>query len=221
MLTIEPPAIAQPDNIVFYSSNDWGVPDLLPTHQAEYYTIPCVAWGTVSRKSDLDGSTILFYVDDYRFTSLWSKPDQLPRTGCYAAVEPNYTVSLESPKAWVLYSIFQRRWLARYWQSFGVRIYVDLNIPVEFDDLMLLGVPKGWRSYATRGYSDRLQALDNEYELAIAHAETQDILFLVYGGGKKVKDVCCDRGWYWTPEQQDRTGGRLIAVTNERGSDCG
>jgi hypothetical protein len=198
------------DNIVFPASNAWGIPNLLATHQAEYVSIPFIAWGSTSRRKDFSGSTVHFFVDDYRFSRLWQDPDQLARTACCAIVEPNYTVSLESPKAWVLFSIFQKRWLARYWQSVGIRVYVDLNVPVEYADLSLLGVPRGWKSYATRGYVDRLASLEAEYELAVAHADTSDINFIVYGGSKKVRDCAKSLGATWMPDEMDRSRGKFV-----------
>ena len=197
-------------NARFATDNEWDIPTLDITMQARYVDMPFVAWGSRKRSSEHCG-TYHFYVDDYRFTALWKDPSKLLKSRCVAAVEPNITNSLDSPKAYVLWSIYQKRWMARYWQSCGVRIWVDLNVPTEFEDLLFLGVPKQWRAYMTHGYSDRLDATVNEYCAACTHHGNDDILFTVYGGGHEVKQMCNDHGWVWVAERMDRVQGRIIA----------
>jgi Domain of unknown function (DUF4417) len=102
-----------------------------------------------------------------------------------------------------LHQIYRKRWLARYWQQLGVRIVVDLNIAERHYDLALLGVPRGWSWYATRGYVDRLDNAIAEYELACEHADGKTVNFMVYGGGKAVRELCQERGWLWVMEQRD------------------
>jgi len=79
-----------------------------------------------------------------------------------------------------------------------------------FADIMLLGVPKGWRAYATRGYTDRLDFTVAEYELACNHAETDDILFLLYGGGKACQALAQEREWVWVPEHMNVKRGGVV-----------
>ena len=66
----------------------------------------------------------------------------------------------------------------------------------------LLGVPAGWRAYATRGYNANVAEIAAEYELAAQHAGERP-LFLVYGGGAAVQSLCLQRGWLWLNEQRN------------------
>ncbi len=74
----------------------------------------------------------------------------------------------------------------------------------------LTGVPKGWRAYATRGYSEQIDALEAELGIAEKHAG-DSVLFLVYGGGKSIKQWSkgnAGRGVIWIPEDADLAKGK-------------
>lgn len=195
-------------DIIFPSSNLLGIPDLLIDHQCDELILPCLPYGKVALKKH--EGCLHFYVDDYRFDpSFWVDPDKVKTSKVTAIIEPNYTLTLDSPMSWVIWSTYKKRWLARYWQKQGYNIIVDLNVPVEFAPISLLGVPLGWKSYATRGYSTRVESLLKEYELAVQHAQTEDIFFLVYGGGKTVLSICKERGWRWLASEESRAKGEI------------
>ena len=197
-------------DILFPSNNELGIPTLSVRTQAEYITMPFMGWGSQRRKDKLPGGTYHFYVDDYRFNALWKCPQALFYSGCANAVEPNYTCSLTSPRAYVEWCVYRKRWLARYWQSKGIYIWVDLNVPTEFADLTFAGVPREWRAYITRGYCDRIEATELEYQAAVDYHGSDDILFVVYGGGKVVRENCRrHEGWQWLPEERDVVKGKV------------
>lgn len=177
-----------PDTL-FPTDNKYHIPVLLPDLEAELVDFPFSAWGSISRTSTMKG-TWHFYVDDYRFSALWGKADMVPETNCVSAVEVNYTISDQMPFPVALYRIYQKRWLARYWQSKGIRIIVDLNVARPYKLLNMLGVPQGWKTFATRGYNERLDDLEMELEIAQEIAGTDNITFLVYGGGQAVREFC-------------------------------
>ena len=192
---------------VFPTDNKWGIPTLKEEYQADYIDLPFTQWGSIGRSRRMPG-TYSFYVDDYRFSALWKNPRKVVDSGCVTAIEPNLTLTLQKPLAYVVASIFCKRWIARYWQEEGIRIVVDMNVPPEFQKWNLLGVPKGWRAYASHGYNDRIKALKEEHGYACNHAGTKDILWVVYGGGKKIKEFCEQKKWIHIPEQFDMQNGR-------------
>lgn len=174
-------------DLLFGTDNAYDIPRLDPSLQALALEPPLVGWGTIARRNAMRG-TWHFYVSDYRFASLWDRPDQVLETGCLAAIEPNCSVFDQTPYAMAIALTYRKRWLARYWQSHGLRIFVDLNVSASFAELNLLGVPTGWRAFATRGYEERIPDLARELDLARRHAEG-DPVALVYGGGPKVRET--------------------------------
>lgn len=194
-------------NCWFATDNEWGIPVLDSRLQADFLDTPVNLWGTTGRTKKMLG-TYLFYVDDYRFTGLWKNPQKLINSGCVTASEPNITVTMDTPKAYVITATYCKRWIARYWQEHGIRILVDMNVPTEFEEINFLGVPRGWRSYCTHGYNDRIEALEYEFRSACKHADSPDIFWVVYGGGFPVKEYCQRRNWLYIPERADMLRGR-------------
>ena len=199
----EPPGFAPapaPD-CVWPSDNDHGIPALDPAMQADAFDFPCTVWGTQARGKAMRG-TWLFYTADRKFEPIWRDPNAVLRSNPAACVEPNFSTHPEHPRAFVLWNVYRKRWLARWWQSQGVRVFVDLNVDAEFAADNLLGVPKGWKAFATRSHSEGAH-LEREFALACEHAGTDRILFLVYGGGEHAKKLAQAKGWKWVPEQSD------------------
>jgi hypothetical protein len=189
-------------NTIWPSDNAEGVPTLLLDRQAGVVDLPFTRWGRGCRRSRMRG-TFHFYTDDYRFSRLWGRPQDLVNSACVAAVEPNWSVHAQTPPVVALWQTYRKRWLARLWQESGVRILVDLHVAPEHAEINLLGVPRGWRSFATRGSAARLDLLDREHELALSVAGALSVLLVVYGGGKAVAQRCRERGWLHFGEEAD------------------
>lgn len=191
------------------SENDLDIPLLSLRLQAQYCDLPFELWGATSRSTI--AATWHFYTDDSRFTQLIDDPTPIVNSRCINAVEPNFSIYGQLPRVVGLHNIYHKRRIARWWQSQGIRIFVDMNVHPDFYEDNLLGVPIGWKAYATRGYSERLQDTIQEWQLACQRAESNDILFVVYGGGQIVKHTAKAYGWLWFPEESDRVRNREIA----------
>ena len=200
-----------PPDILFFSDNDWGIPTLDSNLQAEYVVVPVERWGRMARHGTTMPGTWHFYTEDYKFNNLWSNQNILRETGCVNAIEPNISTNEQMPKAVALWGVYRKRWIARFWQSQGIRIFVDLNVDRAFTEINLLGVPQGWRSYATRGYDNDIALLEYDYQIALQHANRDDILFVVLGGGKRIQAMCKERAWHWIPQENHVTEGRQVA----------
>lgn len=188
---------------LFSSSNDWEVPDLQLDMQAREVLIPWLCFGEQARTYDLMGNgTLHFYTDDYRWSSIWEHPEKILKHHPRNIVEPNFSLYLDMAPAFGLQAVYKKRVVARMMQDRGIRVFVDLNVAQKFIKLNLIGVPRGWRSFCTRGYSDRLPQLELEYRIAEASASIAERkpLFVVYGGGAKCRDFCKEVGGvYITP----------------------
>lgn len=183
-----------------YTENEWGVPELNLALQMRKPPVLVERWGRIARHGTRMPGLWHFYTDDYKFTGVWKNPDSVVNSGAIAAVEPNFSTGENFAKAEVLYNIWQKRWLASYWQTRGIEIVVDLNVEPIFADIALLGVPKGWRSYAVRMHDKEGYNIHKVIEwerIAKEHAESDDILLMVFATTKKGEEICAERGWYY------------------------
>ena len=191
----------QVNDSLFPSDNQLEIPTLDINMQATTVDIPWVCYGEQKRTFQMNGAgTLHFYTDDYRFSALWNHPEQILKHNPRNIVEPNYSLFNETPIALSFDSIYRKRWLARSMQEKGIRCFVDLNVSSKFYAINMIGVPHGWSSYCTRGYSDRLNYLEFEYEMAKSWSDGNPLTFVVYGGGNYVKRFCQQHGLvYVTP----------------------
>jgi len=188
---------------VFPSNNKEEIPTLNLALQAEYIESPLKIWGNQARKQKHAG-TWAFYCYDYKFTALWKHPEIILQTGASVYIEPNFSTSEDMPRAVALYGIFRKRWLCRYWQTQGIRIIVDLCVAEKFLDDNMLGIPDGWSCFATRVMRGHHELISMSYEKACEKAGGAPNLFLVYGGGKEIKEYCRSRGWLHIEEQMQK-----------------
>lgn len=174
---------------LFESDNDFEIPNLLLKEQAGKLELPLNTWGANSRLSK-DVMTYHFYVDDYRFNALWKDPTKLLASGCKAIVEPNCSLHDQTPISYGLHQIYKKRWLARYCQECGIKVYADLNVSHKFIEYNKMGIPKGYNAFMTRGLDGWMESLKSDLEVAreISGLETPNLI--VYGGGKEIKKFC-------------------------------
>lgn len=138
----EPIARSSVPDALWPTDNDWGIPVLDLRLQADAVDLPVVVWGSQARTKEMRG-TFTFYLNDSQFTALWDDPSKVVNSHCVNVVEPNFTVTPQTPRAVALWQVYRKRWLARYWQSKGIRIFVDMNAAEGMYDLNMLGVPQG------------------------------------------------------------------------------
>lgn len=175
---------------------------------ADRLVAPVTKWGTRRRTDPMPG-TWHCYANDYVFTHLIKRPDLVPGTGCAVAVEPNLSTTDDMPLAEIIWKTYQKRRIAFRWQCLGVRVIADLNVSRKARAINLIGIPEGWTAYATRAHRGiPFHEIDAEYRLACRHAGTEDILFAVFGGGRKrIGDLCRLNGWTWVPEHRQVVAG--------------
>lgn len=181
--------------------------------QGDAFDYP-LAWGSQARTKSFAGRTIHFYVDDARFNvlgnavmygnvywKLWERPDKVWQSGAPSFCEVNFSTSNAQP-FWVVASqIGKKRQLSRLFQEKGMRCWVDLNVAERWEELNLVGVPRGWQAYATHMQKCMdLAMLQHQYELAAAHAMSDNIRFVVYAHSKEVERECMRSGWLYIPE---------------------
>jgi hypothetical protein len=151
---------------------------------------PALPWGNCRPTPEIDVGLWHFYVDDSKFSRLWNHPEKPLTSRASAMVEPNFSLLDTSPRWEALYWTGRKRALSRFWQSRGLRIFVDLYVPDVHRADNLLGVPAGYPAYATRGHARKVWALEADYATAEEHAAGNPFLLLVYSGGAGAREWC-------------------------------
>ena len=176
-------------DVLYESDNDFEIPNLLKEMQAGKLELPLSPWGANSRLRK-DVVTYHFYVDDYRFEALFKDPIKLLTSGCKAVVEPNCSCHDQTPIAWGIQLIYKKRWLARYLQECGIKVYADLNVSHKFIEYNKMGIPKGYNAFFTRGLDGWMESLKSDLQVAQEISGLECPNLIVYGGGQAIKDFC-------------------------------
>jgi Domain of unknown function (DUF4417) len=122
------------------SSNEWGIPDLLPAA-----ALPIGRWvGYRDRVEPLESDVLHCFLDDYRFEVVWSRPHQAGlRVRRFAhAVAPDFSQFPEWPKAANLWQTYRAAYIARLWQSWGVNVIPCPNWTGTPEPWQWAGIPK-------------------------------------------------------------------------------
>lgn len=190
---------------LYESNNSFEIPNLLIEEQAGKLILPFSPWGAETRQKKGIG-TYHFYVEDYRFESIWKDPIKVLASGCVAVVEPNLSLFDTTPVAFGLTQIYKKRWIARYFQECGVKVYADLNVSRKFYEYNRMGIPKGYNAFFTRGYADRIEYLKEEHRIAKDISGKDIPNFIVYGGGKAVQEYCTENSLLYVEQLMTAKG---------------
>lgn len=174
---------------LFAADNIYDIPVLKMHKDPVYCQLPFKPYGADARTKTGVG-TYHFYVDDYRFNAIWNDPTKIINSGCYAIVEPNCSLYETTPIGYGIFLIYKKRWIARMLQDYNINVFVDLNVTEKFHEYNVMGVPKGYNAFFTRGYDNRIGALEKELQIAKDISGLEIPNMHVYGGSKKVKDFC-------------------------------
>lgn len=180
-------------DVLYESDNIFEIPNLLIEQQAGKLELPFSPWGANSRLRK-DVVTYHFYVDDYRFEKLWKDPINLLTSGCKAIVEPNCSCHDQTPIAMGIQLIYKKRWLSRYLQECGIKVYADLNVSHKFIEYNKMGIPKGYNAFFTRGLDGWMESLKSDLQVAQEISGLEKPNLLVYGGGDEIKEFCRKHG---------------------------
>ncbi len=180
-------------DVLYESDNDFEIPNLLLDMQAGKLELPFTPWGANSRLRK-DVATYHFYVDDYRFEALFKDPVKVLDSGCKAIVEPNCSCHDQTPIAWGLQLIYKKRWLSRYFQECGIKVYADLNVADKFIEYNKMGIPKGYNAFFTRGLDGWMESLKSDLRVAQEISGLDRPNLIVYGGGRDIQLFCQKSG---------------------------
>lgn len=108
---------------MYYSDNEYGIPVISSLETS----IPKDLVGyneTLRPKKDDWEKTIHFFLDDYKFETVWSRPEhtlsRIQKIG--RALTPDFSLYMDYPLALQIYNVYRNRWLGCYWQENGVEV---------------------------------------------------------------------------------------------------
>ncbi|QBJ01089.1 hypothetical protein PBI_ARISSANAE_1 [Mycobacterium phage Arissanae] len=169
----------------FDSTSAWEIPDLAPT---DFVPTSLAAWNMPRHRdyAAISGGALHFFLDDYRFETLWSSPerlfDRVKAVG--AALTPDFSLWTDMPKAAQVWNVYRSRWIGAFWQSQGIDVIPTAcwATPDTFD-FCFDGIPNG----ATVAISS-MGIRSNEKDRALFRAGVEELinrkqprLLLAYG----------------------------------------
>jgi hypothetical protein len=112
---------------LFPSSNEWGIPDL-PAAHAE----PARLVAYTDRNAARDpkpGDCLHFFLDDYRFETVWSKPERpvtrLQRVGL--SLTPDFSLWRQMPRVMQLWQVYRARWCGAWMLANGIDVIPSVS----------------------------------------------------------------------------------------------
>jgi len=126
-------------------TNEWGIPETKP-FRGNLKGIEWVSFGEKARVKDFSNVGIHFYIDDYKFETVWNLPDKWMDMflKCKTVVTPDFSNYTDMPKAHQLWNHYRRQWCGRYWQDRGVNVVSSLSwANGQLFDFSFMGIPKG------------------------------------------------------------------------------
>lgn len=185
---------------VFPSSNEWGIPDLEPT---KWIPARLVAYNSRAEIAAASGNAAVhFFLDDYRFETVWTKPERglsrIAQVG--AALTPDFSLWREMPLAMQLWQVYRSRWCGCWLAEHGIEVIptVSWSTPESFE-FAFLGVGVGsvvavstvgirgelaWRLFAA-GYAEMVRRLSPSFVLIYGRTPPEQVSalrdFRIYG----------------------------------------
>lgn len=125
-----------------WECDDDGWPVIRPSHAVPER----LATFQVSNAKDNSDAFAHFFIDDYRFERLWTKPERyVPVLRQYAGmVAPDFSTYMDMPYPMQQWNVYRSRVLTQYYRDQGIEVIPTLNWSDERSlDFSLKGVPEG------------------------------------------------------------------------------
>ncbi|QCG76857.1 hypothetical protein SEA_XIANYUE_1 [Mycobacterium phage XianYue] len=131
--------------MTYPSSTAHDIPDLRPS---DFVPANLAAWNMPRHReyAAITGGALHFFLDDYRFETVWSSPERLlDRVKAVGAtLTPDFSLWREMPRAAQVWNVYRSRWCGAYWQSQGIEVIPTAcwSTPETFD-FCFDGIPEG------------------------------------------------------------------------------
>lgn len=129
----------------YESSNEWGIPDMLPCHIDNLKDIPLQGFNFALTDKNPASKGVHFFLHDYQFERVWQRPQR------YAdflrkfefCLSPDFSPYIDMPFALKLYNVYRNRWCGRFWQEQGIKVIPTFTVG-DINDITMYcaGIPK-------------------------------------------------------------------------------
>jgi hypothetical protein len=112
---------------LFPSNNPWGIPALPATRSEPARLLPYNARHAIAAARP--GDAVHFFLDDYRFETVWSKPERgLSRCRSVgAALTPDFSLWTDMPPVMQMWQVYRSRWCGAWMAYHGVRVIPTMS----------------------------------------------------------------------------------------------
>ena len=107
----------------FNGEGRFGIPEILPV-TAIPKVEEWIGFNYVKTTKDMDGKGVHFFLDDYQFERVWNMPEVSAQRliGASVVCSPDFSMFTDFAPALQIYNHYRKHWVARYWQTFGIRV---------------------------------------------------------------------------------------------------
>lgn len=128
----------------FAADNPWGIPTLphAPLSATPEWLVP---YGQRVRAEGEVTGACHFFLDDYRFETVWSRPTQTLAAvqRCPVALTPDFSLYRDTPRAVQVYNVYRSRWCGAWWSLHGLTVVPTISWgTAETFDFCFLGVAR-------------------------------------------------------------------------------
>jgi hypothetical protein len=130
---------------LFPADNDYGIPALLhtPADRVPAWLAPYRQ--RIRANEPLDDGAVHFFTDDYRFETVWRRPNKaLEALAPYQMVlSPDFSLYRDWPLMLQMWNVYRNRWCGRFWQAQGFTVIPSVSwSTTESYDFCFLGLPR-------------------------------------------------------------------------------
>lgn len=164
------------DHEYFPGQNDLEIPDLEAT---DYVPDALAPW---HHRREYPGKAVHFFLDDYRFESVWRNPAATVERlrAADAVLTPDFSTWSEMPWPVALWQIYRSRWMGAFWRSRGLRVVPHATWGIPAQPWHFTGLPMrstiAIQCQATAKQEGMREADADSIRLMIDHLEPTTIL---------------------------------------------
>lgn len=104
----------------------YGIPQMEPCHLVPGDLVPYTEARRLARRGArvAAGSSVHFFLEDYRFEAAWSTPERVETycAGVAAVLSPDFSLYVDHPIALQLHNVYRSRYLGARWQRAGLQV---------------------------------------------------------------------------------------------------